>query len=112
MTTESRADLLQKKRRHWKHHVQAWQKSSLSQVEYCRRQNIVPHRFTYWKKKLEPPRTSELSFVPVPLAPIHSSHVLSQPKPLVIVADRYRIEVDGDFSSDTLTKLLQTLRGV
>jgi len=110
MTTESRADLIRKKRRFWKHHIEGWQNSGLSQIDYCRQKNLIPHRFTYWKKKLSSANPSDLSFVPVSIAPTHLSPVSHKLSSLVVVADRYRIEVDGDFSSDTLTKLLRTLR--
>ena len=112
MAPESRTDLIRKKRRFWKHHIEAWQNSNLSQIDYCRQKNLTPHRFTYWKKKLATANPSDLSFVPVPIAPASLSPVSSRPRPLVVIADRYRIEVDGDFHSDTLTKLLRTLRRV
>jgi len=112
MTTESRADLIRKKRRFWKRHIEGWQNSGLTQIDYCHQKNLIPHRFTYWKKKLVTANPSDLSFVPVPIASAPLSPVSLRPRPLVVVADRYRIEVDGDFHSDTLAKLLRTLRRV
>ena len=35
-----------------KQHLECWQSSSLTQVEYCRQHNIPAHVFSYYKKKL------------------------------------------------------------
>jgi hypothetical protein len=39
--------------RHWKRLVAAWEKSGLSQAEFCRRGKIKAVNFGWWKRKLE-----------------------------------------------------------
>lgn len=54
---KSRAERLEEKRNFWKHHIDRWQESGLSQTEYCRRQNLKPHQLAYWKKRFLPIET-------------------------------------------------------
>jgi hypothetical protein len=39
------------KQRFWEKHITQWEVSGLSQVEYCRSNNISIKSFQYWKKK-------------------------------------------------------------
>ena len=38
--------------KHWQRLVTAWEKSSLSQAEFCRRRGVKPVAFGWWKRKL------------------------------------------------------------
>jgi len=38
--------------RFWQRHLQAWRKTSLSQAEYCRRQNLSVAGLGWWKRRL------------------------------------------------------------
>jgi len=49
---KTRTEKLTEIRTFWKKQIQGWQESGLTQVEYCRTHNLIPHRFTYWKQKL------------------------------------------------------------
>jgi len=37
----------------WIKRIQDWRNSGLSQVEYCRQENIKLHQLTHWKSKIE-----------------------------------------------------------
>jgi len=37
---------------YWTNELKKWQKSGLSQAEYCRQNKLKHYRLTYWKKKL------------------------------------------------------------
>ena len=64
MAEQTKRDLNREKRQFWEAHIEAWGKSGISQIEYCRRHDLVRCRFTYWKCKLE--RKSEpVTFIPV-----------------------------------------------
>lgn len=39
--------------RYWRRLVDAWNKSGLSQAEFCRRRRIKPVTFGWWKRKLK-----------------------------------------------------------
>jgi hypothetical protein len=47
MKEKTRVEELTEIRAFWKKQVQSWQESGLPQAEYCRKHNLIPHRFTY-----------------------------------------------------------------
>lgn len=42
----------------WQRYLADFEQSGLSGMEYCRRHNLVYSRFSYWRIKLNRPRTS------------------------------------------------------
>ncbi len=52
----------------WRSHIQAWQRSELSQAAYCREHNLVWSQFCYWRRELRGSRSSS-GFVEVTRAP-------------------------------------------
>jgi len=113
MANEERTAELEALRRYWKEQIENWQKSGLSQSEFCRRHNLKFHRFVYWRKKLIrpatrtcPPGIVELPFriaatglVPEPLKPVR----------LAVGAGNYLIEVERDFDPIALRQLIHVL---
>jgi len=91
--------LLQEKRDFWQQQVLDWQESKLSPKEYCRQHNLSKTRFSYWRRRFKPG--------PVPVAliqlPVQDSGLR------LVVNNRYQVEIDERFSSDTLQHLLQVL---
>jgi len=110
----------------WRDHIRGWLESGLSQAGYCREHGLKENAFTYWKGKLTkgtlPGRSGTVydssSICLVPIGVKVNRESVSQgfpvgPKPLVLVIDdRFRIEVSGDFEPGTLGKLVSTLRQV
>ena len=95
-----------KKQRHWVDHLLTWKKSGLTQAEYCRRNQLSIKCFTYWKSKTERPDPS-MQLVPVPVSPVRE---YPQSAELVLVlGDRYRVEVGDGFNPATLEKLVCVL---
>lgn len=39
--------------KHWQRLLEAWEKSGLSQAEFCRRRKVKAVNFGWWKRKLE-----------------------------------------------------------
>jgi len=37
----------------WENHIEHWHSSDLTQVSYCQQHDLIAHRFTYWKRKLQ-----------------------------------------------------------
>jgi len=62
----SRAEQLEQKRSYWKQHIDSWQQTGLTQVEYCRQHNLKHHQLVYWKKRFLKTET-DVSFVPLKL---------------------------------------------
>ena len=101
-----------KKRKLWQAHVRAWEKSGLSQNEYCRRNKLSCSQFCYWKKNLgQQQAKTSVSFVPVPAhVPELSSNSGSDDSGLTIFLDNgIRIGLNNDFTSATLTKVVAVL---
>lgn len=40
------------RQRRWQAHLAAWQRSGLSQAEYCRQHGLAPADFSWWKREL------------------------------------------------------------
>ena len=37
----------------WLEHFEAWKQTDQTQADYCRKHEISPHQFSYWKRKLQ-----------------------------------------------------------
>jgi hypothetical protein len=48
---------------YWKQHIDDWQETGLTHVEYCRQHNLKHHQLVYWKKRFLKTET-DVSFVP------------------------------------------------
>ena len=64
-----RAERLEQKRSFWKQHIDSWEKSGLTQAEYCRRLQLKPHQMAYWKKQFYQSE-AQAEFVPIQLSPL------------------------------------------
>jgi len=38
---------------YWKQQIQAWKLSGLSQAQFCKDNNLIYHRFVYWRGKFD-----------------------------------------------------------
>ena len=104
---------LKQKRAFWKTHITSWEKTDISQAEYCRQNGLSSRSFGYWKKRQGNAKVNPVSFVSVPLAPPMAVCAKVGRAPLCIVLDdRYRIEVGDDFSPLTLQRLVHTLERI
>jgi hypothetical protein len=46
----------QQKHSFWKHHLEHWQQSGLSQLPYCREHQLKTHRFYFWRQRILKPQ--------------------------------------------------------
>lgn len=44
---------------YWRDHIDAWNASKDSGVSYCKRNELIYHRFNYWRRKFGAPRTEK-----------------------------------------------------
>ncbi len=113
MNSQSKAKHLEQKRRFWKSHVQAWKKSGYTQREYCNHNDLVPHRFTYWKLKFEKAAKDTISFIPVTLLPQKIEEAGNKNTFMVHIQQRrFQVEVGDAFSTGPLTRLIRILEAV
>ena len=96
------------KRQFWEEHIQAWQQSGLTQVEYCRQNNLKNHQLCYWRKRFSDPPDTDVTFVPVRF----SSSKISRYGISVVTPNGYRIEFDNGFDFSKLRHLITAIRGL
>lgn len=95
----------------WQAHLAAQAKSGLSRTQYCRRQQISYHAFTYWRNKLSKPSGNEITLVPVTLRPeqVHVGIHGGAADLTIILPGKISIAVGQNFSVATLNRLLTLL---
>lgn len=96
----------------WKEHIDAWSNSGLSQIDYCRQNNLSRTRFTYWKLKFEkqnlPPTFIEIHPKTVQKAlPIKSISSIT-----IRSTSGFSVDVPQDFSSQSLKQILSVLKEI
>jgi hypothetical protein len=97
------------KKHYWQKHVASWRESNLSQVEYCRLNDLSIKSFSYWKRKKRNAALSQPRFFPLVAAssiPIAARASVLQ---LNIQEKRFSIEIGEDFSPVTLKRLIAIL---
>lgn len=60
----------------WTERIQSWRDSGVTQLSFCEKNDIKPHQFWYWKRKIEGPAKVETAqtvknsaFIPVTITP-------------------------------------------
>ena len=105
MTTASRQNQRTKKQKYSQRHIEKWSQSGLSQAAYCREYNLKIKSFTYFKSRLK--KNLPVQFVQVPVEPVRVPSFLK-----LNIGSSFQIDIPDGFSRNTLTKVLQVLRGV
>ena len=97
--------------RKWQAHLAAQAKSGLSRAEYCRRQRISYHAFTYWRKRLSRPSGNDITLVPITLRPdpVHVGAHDGVADLMLILPGKISIGVGENFSMTALNRLLTLL---
>lgn len=109
MDKQPRSEKNRKKKEYWTSHIKEWKKSGLSQIDYCKQNNLSRHRFTYWKCKGDK-KSKSMTFIPVLHKPSPTLPIINSTAQLkVLIGDQYRIEIGDGFSPDTLSRLMYTL---
>ena len=112
MVPTSRAEQLEQKRTYWKHHIDSWQETGLSQSEYCRRHNLKHHQLVYWKKRFLQTETG-VSFVPLKLEDLLD--IPAQPDRAslcLVINNQFKVEIRAGFDAQLLRQLIFALRGL
>jgi transposase-like protein len=90
------------KRSFWEHHLERWQQSGLSQRAYCRKHQLKPHQFYYWRRRIRKPQT-QVSFLPVtlPADTPQQSHLVR-----ILMPNGCAMELEGRAESEQLERLV------
>lgn len=104
--SKSWKEINQEKAIFWKSHIDQWVESSLSQIEYCRQNNLRPNRFTYWKVKFGKPNIpSQLVQLPVQTHFCQTGIKLN-------IGRELQVEIPDGFKKETLERVLSVLKAV
>ena len=108
----SRAEQHEQKRSYWKQHIDSWQETGLTQVEYCRQNNLKHHQLVYWKKRFLKTET-DVSFVPIKLEDLLDIPAAPQSASLsLVINNHFKIEIRPGFDVQLLRPLIFALRGL
>ena len=108
----SREEQLKRKRAYWKRQIEVWQGSGMSQSDFCRKHNLKPYLFTYWKKRFVQSKTGT-TFVPVKLQSSGTGFKLRLIRPdslRIIVGTDIQIEVNQNFDPRFLRAVIDAVR--
>ncbi len=95
----------QERQAFWKTHLDQWSESSMTQREYCRQNDLIAHRFTYWKIKFKNKN------LPVEFVQISPEPMKIDPCELKLnIGLGLQIEIPDGFSRTTLEQVLVTLK--
>ena len=110
----SRQSLNISKKKYWQNHLECWKDSGLSQKQYCAQQLLAVSSFSLWKKKIADQQSEKTHFYPLavssvvtPAEPVSSSGLR-----LIVGKNRYQVELEKDFSTDSLKKLISALESL
>ena len=91
-------------------HLQAWNKSGLSQNGYAKQQGINPKTFNNWAKHATIENKQKAHFAEVVVKENKAENQVS-PLQLVINA-KYILKIEQNFDKKTLVRTLQTLEAL
>jgi len=105
------------KEKFWQGHIAGWETSGLSQQVYCRNNNLAVASFGYWRRKfkLQVAKPDKPRFYPLTVTtPSKTAHLSKGEHAIRLVLDRQRfiIEIDDEFSSATLQRLILALEEI
>ena len=98
-------------RHQWLAHVKAQKKSGLNRKEYCKQYDLSYSAMTYWTGKGRAFPKIKTTLVPVPFKSntVQSSSRTEQVALRINLPGKVSVEVGDNFSTSTLTRLLDTL---
>jgi hypothetical protein len=96
------------RRRYWKEHIERWRSSGMRQKDYCLGNGLKWSTFHYWRKRLQEPPVP-VSLIQVSLGPGTSKGMVDWAGLILLVGDRFKVQVGDEFNASTLARLVETL---
>lgn len=90
----------------WQDHIKRWGKSDLSQSEYCKEHGLNKNAFTWRKRSLEGATRPRMTKIPERTI---KSAAQPEARLLLSINKKLTINIEKNFDSDLLIKLLKTL---
>ena len=107
--TKPIANSRQSKQTFWNHHIENWNDSGTTQVQYCHEHDLKLSTFQYWRRK-HISEDSQKSLLPVSLTQ-ELAHAFSSANSGVSINinDRINVQLEAEFNGDTLVAVLDLL---
>ena len=94
----------------WQQHIDEWQRSGLSQQDYCRSHGISLASFGYWRRKLKRNESAKPRFYPLVVSTGRDAEITShENSELRVLLGRFAIEIGDKFNPAALQRLVTTL---
>lgn len=96
----------------WPQHNQAWERSSISQKEYCLQHGLRLSAFGYWRRKLTRSGQSKAQvaeFVKISTATAKAPRVSGLD---LVIGDEVVIRIENNVDPELLIKVIQAVRRV
>lgn len=90
----------QKNREEWQSRIVEWKESGLSQVEYCKQNDLKISKFLYWRKKFSE-KPTDPSFVQVPITSANRFCPIR-----IEIGNRYCVEVGNGYEPAALEHII------
>lgn len=105
------------KLKHWGNHISCWKKSDLTQRQYCLRQGIALSTFSYWIRKLGKGSAEQRAprFYPLTVkdsSVSHDNQSFHTGVRLSLCNNKFKIDLEKEFSEKTLKRLVATLESI
>lgn len=100
------------KQEYWRELVALWESSGKNQREFCEDQQVVAATFSYWKKRLaQLDEDNSLEFFPLAVSGESGEidETVSSGIILNVGQGRFSLDLSGDFSEETLLRVLRVL---
>ena len=94
----------QKNREEWGNHVAEWEKSGLTQAEYCRRSNLKTSKLLYWSRKFSEKHLDKPAFVQVQMPAVTRLCTLR-----IEIGNRFSVEVGNGYDPGALEHIVSLL---
>lgn len=92
------------KRKQWETHIEEWQRSGLSQAEYCKRNQLRDNQLTYWKKRILNPE-KKMRFIPLIIRDTGSNQSFAH-RICVTTPNGFKIDSDVGIDNTVLERLI------
>ena len=97
------------RQRYWQDHIGRWRSSGMTQKDYCQKNGLKWSTFHYWRKRLQE-LSAPVSLIQLALGPGQGSQVVQDwPGLVLVIGNRYKVQVGDEFNPATLARLVQTL---
>ena len=94
-------------RKFWFNHVALWQKSNLSQMEYCRQNGLKDKNFNHWTRK-DKPKQSSTKIIQVPSTQLSVNHT-EHDSGINIQVKNLSVKLKKNFCIDTFKRVLNVI---